>query len=533
MSSLAAEPERSAGDQAALRQVATLVAGGAPAQQIFAVVAEAVGRVVRAADVVLVGRYDVDGVAFVGGWSRDAEPRFVGRRVSIGGENVTTRVFETGKPARVDSIPEDPAPATRLARELARSSAGAPITVEGRLWGVIIVGSLQPRELPSGIEYQLAAFTDLVAAAVASADAREELRHVAEAQAALRRVATLVVRAALSPELFAAVAREVGQLFDADAGVLRYDERHTATVTGSWSRTGESSAVGTTVPLGGQNVVTLVLQTGRPVRIDSYRREDPSAATALARRVGGQSGVGAPIVVEGRLWGIVIMVSSKEDRPPAETEARLADFAELIAMAISNAEARAKRQQVTDEQAALRRVATLVARGAPPVEVFRAVNQEVAAVLDADASIIVRLDPDGVATVVARVGAHPPDVSEGSRWRLDPRLALATVLRTGHPARHDGYREPSGAFVDVIRSMGIRSSIAAPIVVEGSLWGALGIGTTAESFPMESERRMADFIELIATAIANAEARAELTASRARVVASADETRRRIERDLH
>jgi len=85
----------------------------------------------------------------------------------------------------------------------------------------------------------------------------------------------------------------------------------------------------------------------------------------------------------------------------------------------------------------------------------------------------------------------------------------------------------------VIRGMGIRSSIATPILVRGSLWGALGIGTTAEHFPVESERRLADFTELIATAIANAEAQAELAASRARIVASADEARRRIERDLH
>jgi len=124
-------------------------------------------------------------------------------------------------------------------------------------------------------------------------------------------------------------------------------------------------------------------------------------------------------------------------------------------------------------------------------------------------------------------------VAEGTRWRLEPPLALARVLRTGRSARHDDYREPSGAFVDAIRRMGIRSSIAAPINVQGSLWGALAIGTTAEKFPVETERRMADFIELVATAVANAEGQAELAASRARIVASADETRRRIERDLH
>jgi signal transduction histidine kinase len=453
--------------------------------------------------------------------------------VGIGGDNVATRVLETGKSARVDLVQADTAPASQMAREWARSAAGAPISVEGRLWGVITVGSLESRGLPNGIEDQLAGFTDLVAAAVASADARERLRGVAEAQAALRRVATLVAGAAPAPELFVAVAREMGQLFDADAGLLRYDEGHTATVVGGWTRAGGQPSIGTTVPLGGHNAATLVFQTARPVRIESYRDGDPSAATALARREGGRSSVGAPIIVEGRLWGVAVTVMTNEGPPPAEMETDLAEFAELVAMAISNAEARAELQRVADEQAALRRVATLIAQGAAPAEVFRAVTQEVAALLEADASIIVRLDPDGMATVVARVGGHPDDVSEGSRWRLGPPLALATALQTGRPARHDDYRVAAGAFADVIRGMGIRSSIATPILAHGSMWGALGIGATAGHFPVESERRMADFTELIATAIANAEAQAELTASRARIVASADETRRRIERDLH
>jgi signal transduction histidine kinase len=533
MSRFAAERERFGGEETALRHVATLVATGAPADEIFATVAEAVGRVVPTADVALVGRYEGDAVAFVGGWSRHGDPRFVGQRVSLGGDNVATRVFDAGRPARIDHLPADAMPATELAREWARAAAGAPINVEGRLWGVITVGSVQPSGLPAGVEQRLADFTELVATAIANADAREALRRVADAQAALRRVATLVARAAAPPELFEAVAREVGQLLDADAGLLRYDAGRTATVVGGWNRGGDGLAVGTRIPLGGDNAATFVFETGRPARIDRYGADDLSAATTLARQSGGRSGVGAPISVDGRLWGVAIVIMPQEERPPAETEARLTEFAELVAMAIANAEARTELHRVANEQAALRRVATLIAGGGAPVEVFRTVTKEIASILEADASIIVRRDPDGAGTVVARFGAHPADMPEGSRWRLEPPLALGTALQTGRPARHDDYRESAGAFADVIRRMKIRSSIATPILVGGALWGALGIGTTAQQFPPESEQRMVDFTELIATAIANAEAQAELAASRARIVASADEARRRIERDLH
>jgi PAS domain S-box-containing protein len=188
---------------------------------------------------------------------------------------------------------------------------------------------------------------------------------------------------------------------------------------------------------------------------------------------------------------------------------------------------------LADEQAALRRVATLVAEGVPPPDVLAAVAEEVGGVFGADATIILRFDQDGAATVLARRGAHPDEIRVGSRWTLEAPLALETVLRTGRAARLDDYDAAPGAFAAVVRRMGIVSSVASPIVVEGRLWGAIGVGTQRARFPDDTEQRMVGFTELIATAIANADSRAELTASRARVVAAADETRRRIERDLH
>jgi signal transduction histidine kinase len=136
-------------------------------------------------------------------------------------------------------------------------------------------------------------------------------------------------------------------------------------------------------------------------------------------------------------------------------------------------------------------------------------------------------------TLLARVGVYPAALPVGSRWNPEPPLPLAVVLRTGRPARLDDFSEPSDAYGDRLGRLGIQSGVAAPIVVEGHLWGAIGAGTRRERFAADTEERMAGFTELVGTALANADSRAQLTASRARIVAAADDTRRRIERDLH
>jgi signal transduction histidine kinase len=113
--------------------------------------------------------------------------------------------------------------------------------------------------------------------------------------------------------------------------------------------------------------------------------------------------------------------------------------------------------------------------------------------------------------------------------------ALGMVWRTGRPAQanEDAWSGVSDAGADALRELGIRSTVASPIIVEGRLWGAANAWTRREAFPSGTADRMADLTELVATAVGNAESRAELAASRARIVAAADQTRRRIERDLH
>jgi signal transduction histidine kinase len=190
--------------------------------------------------------------------------------------------------------------------------------------------------------------------------------------------------------------------------------------------------------------------------------------------------------------------------------------------------------RLAEDQAALRRVATLVARAAPPDELFAAVTKEVGELLRVDVTTMNRKDSDGTVTIVAgwdRGGGHPP---VGSRHVLGGENVSSKVVQTGRPARIDRYLDATGPGAVAARETGVRSAVGTPIVVVGRLWGVMIAASTLEQpLPPDTEARLVNFTDLVATAIANADSRADLAASRARIVATADETRRRIERDLH
>jgi signal transduction histidine kinase len=359
------------------------------------------------------------------------------------------------------------------------------------------------------------------------------LRQLAEEQAALRRVATLVARGEPPEQVFAAVAEEIGHLLSVDVvNMCRYDPDHTVTFLASWDSTGQRFPVGSRLSLGGHNLGTLVYETGCSGRIESYA--DDSSIGAVTVEAGVRSAVGTPITVEGRLWGVISAGSSLVQPLPPDAEARLASFTELVATAIANAESRAALARVAEEQAALRRVATLVARGAAPEQVFAAVTEEYARLVPVDAAAMARLEPDGTLTYVASWGKAVDFIPVGSRLTPDGKNIATAVLETGRPARVESQAGATGSLADLVRDMGIGSLVATPVVVEGRVWGEMGAGTTLEGpLPPDAEARLASFTELVATAIANADSRAQLMASRARIAAAADETRRRIERDLH
>jgi signal transduction histidine kinase len=191
-------------------------------------------------------------------------------------------------------------------------------------------------------------------------------------------------------------------------------------------------------------------------------------------------------------------------------------------------------ERLAEEQAALRRVATLVAGQAAAHDIFVAVAREVGMLVRADAGAVGRYEPDGSMTVVAGWSEQDTSSSVGTRTELEADSVPAMVLRSRGSARLDWREDLSGPVAELMRNHGIRSSVGAPIVVEGRVWGVMIASRhQAEPFPDNTESRILGFTELVATAISNAASREQLAASRARVVATADQTRRQIERDLH
>ena len=534
------ERQAIAGEQAALRRVATLVARGVPPEEMFAAVTAEAGRVLDA-DFTSLARYDPDGwVTLLAAWTGtgDPWPVPVGSRWELGEGNLSTLVSRTRQPARLDGFGDDIGLwAADVLTVGVRSAVAVPISVEGRLWGLMSVFSAHEQPLPAGTEARLADFTQLVATAIANAQARVELRGFAEEQAALQRVATLVARGTPPEEVFAAVTAEAGRVLGVDFTTMyRYHPDGAALIVGAWSGTGApvTFPVGTRLPTGGPNLHTQIFQTHQPARLDTIVGDlGPALAPALAAGV--RTAVGVPISVEGRLWGVMNASSTRPEPLPSDTEARLAGFTQLVATAIANAQARVELRGFAEEQTALRRVATLVAQGVSPEEVFATVTEEVGRVLGVDYTAMSRYEPDSIRTVVAAwARSGSPVVPVGTREVLGGPNVPTLVFDTGRPTRIDHYGEDAGPAAAAAVAAGVRSAVGVPIRVEGQLWGIMNVYSTREERLAEStEARLAGFTELAATAIANAEAKAALTASRARIVATADATRWRIERDLH
>ena len=278
------------------------------------------------------------------------------------------------------------------------------------------------------------------------------------------------------------------------------------------------------------SVLRYAQRTGEPLVVADATGDDRFARDPYFADAGCCSLLALPILSRGTLQA-VLLLENRLIRGAFTTE-RL-DVVKLIAgqlaVSLDNAQLYAGFRRIADEQAALRRVATLVARGAGPDVVFAAVAQEVSALFGADTAAIVRFEPDAQVTVMGGHGfEHSPP---GWRGTLDPRWALASVQATGRAARRDA--DDSSVSPPVTTPEGVRCAVGSPIVVDGRVWGAIGAGSRRGRLPADTEQRLADFTELVATAIANAESQAELTTSRARIVAAADQARRRIERDLH
>jgi GAF domain-containing protein len=538
-----------ADEQAALRRVATLVAEGTSSEQLCAAVCAEAGRLLGVPAVHL-SRYEADeSVTVLATWGEIGLLAtgcvVVGTRWPLDGPSIARRVLDTGRPAMISDysgLSGTIGPTMHAAAPEA-SMVGVPITVDGRAWGVIYGGTSgeSSTELADDVESRLARFTDLVATPVSNAQARDALRGLANEQAALRRVATLVAEGTSVEQLCAAVCEEVAHLLEVPAvGLDRYNADESTTTLATWGELDEWEKAGLVVgsrwPLDGDSIARRVLDTGRPAVILDYSGLPGTMAAMVRAAAPGASMAGVPIIVEGKTWGVISAYTSVGPTgvPPVDVESRLARFTELIATAISNAQARNELHSLVEEQTALRRIATLVARGAEAKLVFDALCTETGQLVGASGVNLAQFTPDGFYVALVGWSLRDTHIPPGTRLPLGDDSISGIVARTGAPARLDSYDNATGELATLVRERGMRCTVAAPIIVEGRLWGAvIASKDSPEPFPAGAEHRVARFAELAATAISNATARSELIASRARIVAAGDEARRRIERNLH
>ncbi len=357
-------------------------------------------------------------------------------------------------------------------------------------------------------------------------------------QAALNRVAVTVATETAPERVFDVVTEEVARVLGADAAnLVRFSPSNDeGLIVGKWSEPGVPiPGPGTIVAIADGSALAKVAQTGAPVRMAT---EDPGVPAELHQRLtelGVTSLVAAPIAVSGHIWGAVVVSLTGELRFEANAEERLGKFAGLVAVAVANALAREELATLAEEQAALSRVAVAVATEERPERLFSVVSEEIGRLFGADAGATVRYvdDLDGAVIVGAWQRSGDVDVPLGVPLPFEGG-AIARVAQTGRTARIDLETEPSELRERMLAAH-VSSGVAAPIVVSGRLWGATSLsnGDGLGRFPSDIETRLEKFTSLIAVALANAEAREELTASRARIVQAGDAERRRLERNLH
>jgi signal transduction histidine kinase/ketosteroid isomerase-like protein len=356
---------------------------------------------------------------------------------------------------------------------------------------------------------------------------------VAAEQSALRRVAESVARRAPAEQIFELVTEELGQLLEADlTRTVRFESDETVTVLAS--RGGSAGLPpGISVPIPPGALIDEMRRTGRSARIERYEPL-PGPVGAVLNAEGAICAAGGPIVVDGRVWGAMIVAFSGRAALPAGIETRVAQFAELVSTAISNVAAHEQLSQLAAEQTALRHVATLVAREHSPDDLFAAVARELGELLDVDAAAILRYGPGASATAVAEWSNGSVSIELGVRLSLDGDNLASRVLRTGTAQRKEDYSAAAGEIASTVRRHGIQSAVATPIVVQGAIWGVIAVLSRGSApLPPNTESRLAEFSQHAAMAVANANSRAELGRSRARIVRAADDARRRLERDLH
>jgi signal transduction histidine kinase len=375
---------------------------------------------------------------------------------------------------------------------------------------------------------RLADFTHLMATAISSV----QLRGLAESQGALRRVATLVAKGAEPEEVFAAVAVEASRILGVGAvSVMSYDAE-AEIFTKIFGTHGDRACVPDGEPVLPEDCPegTIILETGTPVRIDDWTHI-PGPIAARHREQGFGQGIAAPIIINGSVWGHIGAYGEKDEVLPFGCEMRLADFTQLMASAIANAKARFELRALAERQgAALRRVATLVAQQSPAGLIYNAVAREASLALGVQRVDLGRCHKDGSITLL---GTTRSDTTSSHReFSKVGEYVAHEVKETERPARIDDCTALPLPHAQAALKDGVHAAVGGPIRVDGALWGVI-VAFSDEPVGDDIETRLSDFTHLVASSISNVHARNLLIASRSRIVAASDETRRRIERNLH
>jgi signal transduction histidine kinase len=363
-----------------------------------------------------------------------------------------------------------------------------------------------------------------------SIEAERDLDAFMQEQAALRRVATIAAHGAEPIEVFRAVVNEVMLLLDLPVVALtRYEPDGMVLMVASGGD--HPFKEGTRWPVDGLPVAAEVLETRQTAYMETYVTEHPVTEGPIREgRV--RSGLAVPIIVDNSVWGTISTAST--DRPlRPDTEERLIGFTELVAGVVLNAQARDELRRLAEEQAALRRVATLVAEGAAAPVIYDAICTETRAVTGANSVHLLEFLHDGTGRILAVAGEHASHTSASARLPVD-ETSLGMLRDLVAAARIDGDGEAATALAKSLRERGVSADLAVSVVVDGTDWGALVADWHADGGPpVDVSHRLSRFADLVATAVANAAAHSELIASRLRIVNAADEARRRVERDLH
>jgi signal transduction histidine kinase len=515
----------------ALRRLAELIADQAPADQVFAMVAEGLDAVLGVQTIRTL-RFEPDGTATLLAARGPTTSVAPGTTFTTGQSGVIRRMFETGLPMWIGDIGQVGEPLLNGPKEQGlHVAAAAAILINGRVWGAVLAAAETAEALPRGSEEQVALFAELLSMAISNIESRAKVVQLAAGQSALRRVAVLVAQQASTREVFSVVAEELGRVFEVEM-VRAVRRAPDATVEILAAHNAAERAVvppGGTVPLPKGSVLSEVLRTRRPVR-----REYPcDTPTPKGGMMGARSVAGSPMIVNGHLWGAIVVGSTMPHGLPLGIESRVAEFAELLSTSISNIESRANVDRLVAEQSALQRIATLVAREHPPDRLFGIIAEELGVLLDVDASIILEYDGDGKANVLAVWGCRAARAPLARRLSPDVERVAEDVFRTASSKLSDpaGGRAASGS-ADC--GPDPRSIELSPITVAGTIWGAIGVVSRKRNpFAQRTQDCLKEFGRQAATAVANAKSRADLAGSRMRIVRAGDEARRRFERDLH